>query len=1131
MMELVAMIRAFRLMKNLQIMPSWHLPPQAHQVLQVLIMSSESDDSVPTSPMYDRYKSGEGYHVVPLPYTKTFMPPKPDLVFNDAPPASETVPNVTFDSEDASKPESVSNQKEPSFVQTFKHLKPPKASVKTVEHPKQADNLRTDNPKSSANGPKAYVEPCNEGESSEFARMTHPHFNRHVVPTAVLTRSRLVPLNAARPVTTAVHPLLKSQGQSNMLLGSPQQALQDKGVIDSGCSRHMTGNISYLSEFEEINRGYVIFGGNPECAKITGKGKIQTGKLDFDDVYFVKELKFNLFSVLQMCDKKNNVLFTDTECVVLSSGFKLLDENHVVPRENKMYNVDLKNVVLSGDLNCLFAKATFDESNLWHRRRGHIYFKTINNHPCVTCKKGKQHRASCKSKPVSSVSHPLQKLQMDLFGPTFIKSLNKKSYCLVVTDDYSRVLVTKSHNKRPYELLLGRTPSIGFMRPFRCLVTNLNTLDPLGKFDGKADDRFLVGYSVNSKAFRVFKSRTRIVQETLHINSLEKKPNVAGSIKENLDAGKVRKETISAQQYVLLPLWSTGSQDPYNTDADAAFYVKENKNEVHVSPRSSYKPKKHDNKEKREDKGKNHVDLSARVRDLIDGFEEFSVNSTNRVNAFSASVTAVGQITTNSTKSFNAASPFDNDVRPTFEIVLVKHHTSNGYQFTMSNPHQELTSPEQTVSGKEQLIADNLPKIIVDFLNGHVIQYALLVNPTIYVSCIKQFWALATIKKANDVVKLRALIDGKRVIVTEDLMRQVLHFDDADGMECLPNEEIFVELTRMGYEKPPPKLTFYKAFFSAQWKFLIHTLIQCVSAKRNAWNEISCSMASAAICLATVLINNQVDDLSSYKTKYTSLALTQKVFATMRRIGKGFSGVETPLFATMLVQPQAATEEEDEEDKVAQALKIFKLKRRVKKLEKQKRSKSSGLKRLRKVGGRIEAIDADKDITLVDMETKVDLNAELHGRIERKNDDNVANKEVNVVEPTVFNDKEEMSEEDVKKMLEIVPVSEFKVEALQVKQLSILNKLRAEVKVSGSESTQDIPTDDPKEISKEDVKNMLEIVLVTKFKVEALQTQKPLVKDKEADDVDVYLYRSLIGSLMYLTASRPDIMFTVCACS
>nr|GFC71612.1 putative ribonuclease H-like domain-containing protein [Tanacetum cinerariifolium] len=79
--------------------------------------------------------------------------------------------------------------------------------------------------------------------------------------------------------------------------GNPQQALKDKGVIDNGCSRHMTGNIFCLSDFEEINDGYVVFGGNPKGGKISGKGKIKTGKLDFDDVYFVKELKFNLFSV------------------------------------------------------------------------------------------------------------------------------------------------------------------------------------------------------------------------------------------------------------------------------------------------------------------------------------------------------------------------------------------------------------------------------------------------------------------------------------------------------------------------------------------------------------------------------------------------------------------------------------------------------------------------------------------------------------------------------------------------------------------------------------------------------------------------------------------------------------------
>nr|GEW58147.1 ribonuclease H-like domain-containing protein [Tanacetum cinerariifolium] len=109
--------------------------------------------------------------------------------------------------------------------------------------------------------------------------------------------------------------------------GNPQHALKDKGVIDSGCSRHMTGNMSYLSDFEALNGGYVGFGGNPKGGKISGKSKIRTGKLDFDDVYLVKELKFNLFSVSQMYDKKNSVLFIDTECLVLSSDFKLPVEN------------------------------------------------------------------------------------------------------------------------------------------------------------------------------------------------------------------------------------------------------------------------------------------------------------------------------------------------------------------------------------------------------------------------------------------------------------------------------------------------------------------------------------------------------------------------------------------------------------------------------------------------------------------------------------------------------------------------------------------------------------------------------------------------------------------------------------
>nr|GEY62715.1 hypothetical protein [Tanacetum cinerariifolium] len=141
-----------------------------------------------------------------------------------------------------------------------------------------------------------------------------------------------------------------------------------------------------------------------------------------------------------------------------------------------------------------------------------------------------------------------------------------------------------------------------------------------------------------------------------------------GNPKGGKITGKVVKEANFAQQYVLLPLWSTGSQNPQNSDANAAFDDKENASEVHVSPSSSDKPKKHDEKAKRKANEKSPVDLSAGVRDLSDEFEEFSVNSTNRVNAASAPVIVVGPNSNNSNNSFNAAGPYDNAVSLNFEI-------------------------------------------------------------------------------------------------------------------------------------------------------------------------------------------------------------------------------------------------------------------------------------------------------------------------------------------------------------------------------------------------------------------------------------------------------------------------------
>ncbi|GJU03314.1 putative ribonuclease H-like domain-containing protein [Tanacetum coccineum] len=409
--------------------------------------------------------------------------------------------------------------------------------------------------------------------------------------------------------------------------------LQDKGVIDNGCSRHMTGNMSYLTDYEEIDGGYVAFGGNPKGGKITSKCIIKTSNLDFENVYFVKELKFNLFSVSQMCDKKNSVLFSDTECIILSPNFKLTDESQVllkVPRKNNMYSVDLKNIVPKGGLTCLFAKATSDESELWHRRLGHINFKTMNklvkgnlvrglpsklfeiHQTCVAFQKGKQHRAS-------------------------------------------------------YHL---------------------------GKFDGKANEGFFIGYSINSKAFRVFNSRTRIVKENLHVQFSENIPNIAGSgpnwifninaltksmnykpvvarnhsngnagTKACDDAGKARMETVPGKDYILLPLWT----------ADPPF-----SQSLKSSPDAGFKPSRDDEKKVTEEPGKEGGD-SSKDSECSDQEKEDNVNITNTVNAASTNeVNVVGAKT-------SIELPYDPNMPELEDIVYSGDDEDVGVEADMNN--------------------------------------------------------------------------------------------------------------------------------------------------------------------------------------------------------------------------------------------------------------------------------------------------------------------------------------------------------------------------------------------------------------------------------------------------------------
>ncbi|GJV80773.1 putative ribonuclease H-like domain-containing protein [Tanacetum coccineum] len=360
--------------------------------------------------------------------------------------------------------------------------------------------------------------------------------------------------------------------------GNLEILLQDHAVVDSGCSSHMTGNKAYLSDYEDFNGGFVAFGSDPKGGKITGKGKIKTANLDFDDVYFVDELKFNLFSVSQMCDKKNSVLFTESECLILSPSFKLLDESQVVlraPRKDDVYSLDLKNMVPSGGITCLYANATADESKLWHRRLGHVNFKNINklvkghlvrglpsknfvnDHTCVACKKGKQHKASCKAKLDRIIRKPLELLHMDLFGPVSVESINKKRYCLVVTDDFSRFswvffLATKDETSKILcNLIIGLEKQLNHnVKIIRC--------DNGTEFKNHAMNELCAKKGIK----REFRTGPNWMFDldffTNSINyipvSVENQVNVDAGTQDSYVAGSLGKDKGPTMEYILLPL-------------------------------------------------------------------------------------------------------------------------------------------------------------------------------------------------------------------------------------------------------------------------------------------------------------------------------------------------------------------------------------------------------------------------------------------------------------------------------------------------------------------------------------------------------------------------------------------------
>ncbi|GJZ25843.1 ribonuclease H-like domain-containing protein, partial [Tanacetum coccineum] len=428
----------------------------------------------------------------------------------------------------------------------------------------------------------------------------------------------------------------------------------------------------------------------------------------------------------------NSVFFNDTECIVLSPNFKITDESHVllkVPRKNNMYSVDLKNIVPKEGLTCLFAKAISDESKLWHRRLGHINFKTMNklvkgnlvrglplklfenDQTCVACHKGKQHKASCKSKTSrKSIDQRVKVIRYDNGIEFKNKEMNQFCERKGIKRDFS-VARTPQQNgvaERKNRTLIeaARTMLADSKLPTTFWAEAVNTACYVqNKFDGKANEGFFVGYSINSKAFRVFNSRTRIVKENLHVQFSKNTPNNVGSgpnwlfdidsltksmnykpvdagnqsngntgTKACVDSCKASMETVPGKDYILLPLWPA---DPLfsqcsKSSLDAGF-----------KPSSDGK-KKVDGDTSKEDESNDqekddNVNSTNNVNTASDG------NNTNNVNSVSSTVNAAG-IEVNAVGAKTSIElPDDTNMTELEDIVYSDNDEDIGAEADMNN--------------------------------------------------------------------------------------------------------------------------------------------------------------------------------------------------------------------------------------------------------------------------------------------------------------------------------------------------------------------------------------------------------------------------------------------------------------
>ncbi|GJY13958.1 putative ribonuclease H-like domain-containing protein [Tanacetum coccineum] len=592
-----------------------------------------------------------------------------------------------------------------------------------------------------------------------------------------------------------------------------------------------------------------------------------------------------------------------------------------------MYSVDLKNIVPKGGLTCLFRKATSNESKLWHRRLGHINFKTMNklvkgnlvrglpsklfenDQTCVACQKGKQHRAFC-TKACDNAGKARMKTSSPDAGFKPLGDNENK-----VTEELGKEVGAKTSIELPDD-------------------PNMPELEDIVYSDDDED----VGAEADINNLDAFMLFSPIPTTRIH-----KDHPIEQIIRDLNLAPQTRRMTKNLEEHVDLP---NGKRA---IDTKWVFRNKKDKRGIVIKNKVRLVAQGYTQEEGIDyDEVFSPVARIEAIRLFLANasFKDFMVYQMDVKSAFLYGL----QLKQKNDGIFISQDKYVTEILKKFGFTDVKTaSTPMETQKPLLKIKMALVSKDSRIDLVAYTDSDYAGAILdkrsttggCQFLRCRLILWqckkqTIVANSTTKAEYVAASSCCGQVKTVNGEQQLQALVDGKKIVVTEASVRRDLQLDDEEGTDCLPNATIFEELTRMGYEKLSQKLTFYKAFFSPQWKFLIHTILQCLSAKTTAWNEFSSTMASAIICLATnqkfnfskyifesmvknldnagkflmyprfiqVFLDNQLEGMSSHKRIYVTPSHTKKIFANMRRQGKDFSGRETPLFPTMVVQAQ-----------------------------------------------------------------------------------------------------------------------------------------------------------------------------------------------------------------------------------